>query len=279
MMADREAGPATGRFNGLGVRVAVAAVGIPLMAGASWLGGWWLFALVLALAMLGYREFAGLAGGDLGQAAWIWGTAGVPLAVLFFQIPGFYPAVAAFWLLALFSLCLAPGFRDPLKAVSISFMGLAYVPGLLGHLILMRSIDPVRGFWLLLWTMALVWIGDTGAYFAGLLLGRLKLAPSVSPNKTVEGLLGGAAVTVAAAVGLDAWWRLGIGPWHALAVALMVTVFGTLGDLVESKLKREAGVKDSGTLLPGHGGVLDRFDSLMFAAPAVYWYIKIVVNN
>lgn len=257
--------------------MAVAAAGIPLMAGAAWLGGWWLFALVLTLSLLGYREFARLADPDGRLAPWLWGTAGVPLVIMFFQLPGLPPASAVLWLMLLLSLCLVPGYRDPLKAASMGLLGLAYVPFLLGHLILIRGCDPAKGFWTLLWTMALVWIGDTGAYFAGLLIGRHKLAPSVSPNKTVEGLLGGALVAAAAAVALDAWWRLGFGAWHALGIALLATVFGTLGDLVESKLKRAAGVKDSGSLLPGHGGVLDRFDSLMFAAPAVYWYIKMAI--
>ncbi len=276
-MDSERPGPKDGRFNTLGVRVAVAAAGIPLMAGAAWLGGWWLFALVLSLSLLGYREFARLADPDGRLAPWLWGTAGVPLVILFFQLPGFPPALAALWLLMLLSLCLVPGFRDPVKAASMSFLGLAYVPFLLGHIILIRGCDPAKGFWLLMWTMALVWICDTGAYVTGMLFGKHKLAPSVSPNKTIEGLLGGAVVTVAAGVGLDAWWRLGFGPWQAMVVALLATVSGTLGDLVESKLKRAAGAKDSGSLLPGHGGVLDRFDSMMFAVPVVYWYIKIVL--
>lgn len=265
------------RFGSLGARVAVAAVGIPLMAGAAWLGGWWLFGLVLSLSLLGYREFARLSEPDGRLAPWLWGAAGVPLVLIFFQLPGFPPVLAAFWLLVLFSLCLAPGIRDPLKAASMSLLGLAYVPFLLGHLMLLRAVDPDKGFLLLFWAMCLVWIGDTGAYFFGLLFGRHKLAPSVSPSKTVEGLTGGALATAAASIGLDTWWRLGLGPWHALSLAVLITAFGTLGDLVESKLKRAAGVKDSGILLPGHGGVLDRFDSLMFAAPAVYWYAKIAI--
>lgn len=281
------------RFKTLGVRTAVAAAGIPLMIGAAWLGGWWLFALVLALSLLGYREFTRLTSGEGGHASWIWGGVGVPLVVLYFQLPGFPPAAAALWLIGLITMVLAGSETgDPVRPSAVSLAGLAYVPVMLGHLILLRAINPPgggflshlasrqgpdRGFKVLLLTMALVWICDTGAYFSGLLFGRHKLAPTISPNKTVEGLAGGAVVTAAAAIGLDAWWRLGFGPWHGLALALLITVFGTMGDLVESRLKRAAGAKDSGSLLPGHGGVLDRFDSLMFAAPAVYWYIKIVL--
>lgn len=271
----------------------MAAAGIPLMAGAAWLGGWWLFALVLALSLLGFREFSVIVGGSFRRPVWLWGLAGVLLAMAYLRFPGFPIGAAVLWVLILLALVLAAGDQtDTAKEAGLCLLGVAYIPPMLGHLMLIRNIappsgfltrllhsgSPERGFWLLLWTMALVWIGDTGAYFAGLLFGRRKLAPAVSPNKTVEGLAGCLLTTAAAAVALEAWWRLGLGPWHALALALIVTSFSTLGDLVESKLKRLAGVKDSGSLLPGHGGVLDRFDSLMFAAPAVYWYIKIVLH-
>jgi phosphatidate cytidylyltransferase len=281
------------RFNTLGVRVAVAAAGIPLMVGAAWLGGWWLFFLVLALSLLGYREYGRLAGADWREPIWLWGASGVLLILLFFRLPIFPPAAAAAWLMVLMGLMLVTsGDSQPLKSAGAVLLGLFYVPGLLGHLILIREMEPTRGylslmihrsgadkgFLFLVWIMALVWLGDTGAYFSGLLFGKHKLAPDVSPNKTVEGLLGGAAVTALAAVGLAGWWRLGIGTGQALVLALLITALGTLGDLVESKLKRAAGLKDSGSLLPGHGGVLDRFDSLMFAAPAVYWYWKILLR-
>lgn len=270
----------------------MAALGIPLMAGAAWLGGWWLFGLALALSLIGFQEFASLFGGGLRRPVWLWGTSGVLLALTYFNSPGLPIGAAVLWVLVLLALVLAnDGRTDSAKEAGLCLLGLAYIPAMLGHLLLLRELTPPRGFlthllqtgshergfWLLFWTMALVWIGDTGAYFTGLLFGRRKLAPDISPNKTVEGLAGGLLATAAAAVGLEARWRLGLGPWHTLALAVIVTAFGTLGDLVESRLKRAAGVKDSGSLLPGHGGVLDRFDSMMFAAPAVYWYIKIVL--
>jgi len=110
----------------------------------------------------------------------------------------------------------------------------------------------------------LIWLNDTGAYFAGRAFGRNKLAPSISPGKTWEGWAGGMVASLAVAQVLQALVPVS-APWFVLA--LVVSIFGPVGDLTESALKRRAGVKDSGQLLPGHGGILDRFDSHIFAAP------------
>lgn len=118
--------------------------------------------------------------------------------------------------------------------------------------------------WMPLGWFILIWLNDTGAYFAGRSLGRHKLAPAISPGKTWEGWAGGLLASMGAALMLDAWMPAE-APWWMLA--LVVSVFGPAGDLAESALKRRAGVKDSGALLPGHGGILDRFDSHIFAAP------------
>jgi phosphatidate cytidylyltransferase len=152
-----------------------------------------------------------------------------------------------------------------------------YVAGLLGHLLLLRGLDDVLGFKLAVLTMALIWIGDTGAYFVGMALGKRPLAPKISPKKSMEGLAGGALFTLAAAFLIARFWIWELSAWQALAIGLGVVIFGTLGDLFESLIKRDAGVKDSGSLLPGHGGVLDRFDSMMFALPFVYWFYRIFV--
>lgn len=124
----------------------------------------------------------------------------------------------------------------------------------------------------LTWVLVVVlstWIGDTAAYLVGSRIGRHKLVPRLSPHKTVEGALGGLAGS--AAIAATAWTGLGLGAWWLGAVVgLILGVVGQLGDLAESFLKRQAGVKDSGTLIPGHGGVLDRIDALLFAFPAGY---------
>ena len=127
--------------------------------------------------------------------------------------------------------------------------------------------------WLLL-AVFMIWTCDTGAYAVGSLWGRHPLWPAVSPNKTWEGAIGGTLAAVAAGTLLAGVLRSGLAGPEAACLAVMVAILASAGDLVESRLKRIAKVKDSGGLLPGHGGVLDRFDSLFFAAPLFYYYLR-----
>ena len=144
------------------------------------------------------------------------------------------------------------------------------------------------GQWLLLALFVLIWLNDSGAYCVGSLLskrkgGNHKMFPRVSPNKSWEGLIGGAVVAVGAAFIMAQFGCLNAlptvgAPWvSTLLFALTVVVFGTLGDLMESLMKRTIGIKDSGKFMPGHGGVLDRFDSILLAAPAIGFYIFILL--
>ena len=146
--------------------------------------------------------------------------------------------------------------------------GVIYVPLFLSYLLLIRS-GRDGELWIFL-LLIVVFIGDTGAYYVGSYLGRHKLCPSVSPNKTVEGALGG----LLAGLGAGALYKsflLPLLPWGlSLLFFLSISIAGQMGDLFESQLKRVAGIKDSGTLLPGHGGILDRIDALLFAAPVAY---------
>jgi len=152
--------------------------------------------------------------------------------------------------------------------------GVIYIGVTLGHLLLLRAMPD--GILLIFFLFLVTWAGDTGAYYVGLSLGCRKLAPVISPNKTVEGLLGGLALSVIVAVVAQAWFLVSWTLTESATAALLVGVAGAVGDLVESALKRSAGVKDSGWLIPAHGGMLDRLDSLLFAAPALYYYIALV---
>ena len=161
-----------------------------------------------------------------------------------------------------------PSSQQPFANMSVALGGLFYVSVPMTLLILLAygggGYDPRRVFFLIF----LIWAADTGAYFAGKNLGKHKLAPSISPGKTWEGWAGGALLTLA--VGWSAGYFLPDIPLgHRLVAAGVVAVFGPLGDLAESMLKRSAGVKDSGTFLPGHGGLLDRFDAFLLVLPVL----------
>ncbi|MDQ7798177.1 MAG: phosphatidate cytidylyltransferase [Candidatus Edwardsbacteria bacterium] len=267
------------RFSTLGLRALVALAGIPLMLGMAYLGGFWLAGLVAVLSFLGLWEFYGLARAKgLHPLAW-WGLSGgmILLAFLGLRWP-FLLALLVLWVMLIMSRMV---FRDEVKEsisrIGITIMGVLYIPFLFGHMLLLRTDYSFTGYKLLFFSMALVWLCDTGAYFAGMMLGKHPLAPHISPKKSIEGLIGGLVVTIVAAVLLQRWWLWEISAVDSLIMAAGAAVLGTLGDLVESLFKRDAQVKDTGTLLPGHGGILDRFDSMLFVIPFVYWYFRLFV--
>lgn len=156
--------------------------------------------------------------------------------------------------------------------MAASLSGLLYGGVPLAHLCWLHSRADGTGWRWICLLFVVVWIGDTAAYFGGRALGRHKLHPVASPNKTVEGAVAGLAGSVAAALLARAWFHPGLSPGDCVALGLAGGVVGQIGDLVESLWKRSAGVKDSGAFFPGHGGVLDRVDALLFAAPLFHWY-------
>jgi phosphatidate cytidylyltransferase len=184
-----------------------------------------------------------------------------------FQLLG--PVLVA---VALGSFLLVMGTSDSMEGaadrVGRLLLGTLYVGVLLAMLPLIRRLDGGLGWIFVL--LAASWLGDTGAYFAGRALGRHKLAPVLSPKKTWEGAIGGFVTSMAGAVLFG--WIFGLElPWWGMALlGGVLDVFGVLGDLAESLLKRAFGVKDSGGILPGHGGILDRVDSVIFAGPVLY---------
>lgn len=164
--------------------------------------------------------------------------------------------------------------------VCISVAGIAYIGLPFAHLIMLRALSgmsfvtPIETFDLgtaMVWVMFIgTWASDSFAYFAGRAFGSHKLAPAISPNKTIEGFLGGLVGTIAAVAGLG--YLLHMPLTHMAGLGAAIAVLGTLGDLVESLMKRHTGIKDSGAIIPGHGGIWDRFDSVLFTAPLVYYY-------
>jgi phosphatidate cytidylyltransferase len=149
--------------------------------------------------------------------------------------------------------------------------GVFYVAWLLGHMITLRQFT--EGPFLIFFLFLVTWANDTGAYYVGTLWGRRPLAPRISPRKTWEGAAGGLLGSVLAALACRAWFLDSLSTGEALGAGVLIGLTAPLGDLAESILKRSAGVKDSGTILPGHGGLLDRIDSLIFTTPAFYYYL------
>lgn len=196
------------------------------------------------------------------------------------------------WLAVIFLLVLPIGEillskEFSLKNMGYSALGLIYITlslGLLVHLCL--NYDSIRftptatgtgpGWLIPLLLIIFIWINDTMAYIVGSLIGRTPFAPTISPKKTIEGTVGGMILAVAAAGVYGYYWgQQWLSLQHWLALAAIAAIFGTIGDLLESKLKRMAGVKDSGKIMPGHGGFMDRFDSLLLAAPFAWLYVHL----
>ncbi len=165
--------------------------------------------------------------------------------------------------------------ENPVQNIGMGLLSLVWIVLPLSVLFFVWSVQcpaQVLGFFIL------IWMADTAAYVFGSLLGKHKLAPEISPGKTWEGFLGSCVVTVGLAVGLSYipfFQSAGLKVWHWIVVALLTEVFGLLGDLLESMFKRKAGVKDSGNIIPGHGGVLDRVDSILFATLPVWLFCLI----
>jgi phosphatidate cytidylyltransferase len=262
-------------------RVLVALVGLPLLLLVVIEGPPGLFALVIAAAALGVQaEFyrlhdARLSAGErrlglgLGLLVGLAAAAGDPLVVVAALTAG----VVGLFLDALFR---PDSARSAAERVGLLVLGLAYGPLLLGHLTLARLLPGDLGVGAVLLAFGAAWGGDTAAYYVGKAWGRRKLYPAVSPGKTWEGAVAGVAGTVL----VMALVRALVGPdlplVHLLALGVLAAALGQLGDLCESLLKRGAGVKDSGGLLPGHGGLLDRLDAVLFVAPLIYYYLRMV---
>jgi phosphatidate cytidylyltransferase len=165
-----------------------------------------------------------------------------------------------------------------LPSSAIAVLATTYVGMLGGSLIRLRNDFP-EGSKLVFFLLLVVWLGDSGAYYVGKTFGKHKLSPRISPKKTVEGLAGGIAASVITAVIIHFTFFRSFPLLHAIVAGVILSFAGVVGDLAESMWKRSAAVKDSGTLIPGHGGFLDRFDSIFFTAPILYCYWTLIVHG
>ncbi|HEX6084097.1 MAG TPA: phosphatidate cytidylyltransferase [Thermoanaerobaculia bacterium] len=168
--------------------------------------------------------------------------------------------------------------EDSLPSSAVAVLATTYVGMLTGSLIRLRNDFP-EGWKLVFFLLLVVWLGDSGAYYFGKSFGKRKLSPRISPKKTIEGLIGGIVTSIVAAIVIHFTFFRNFPLIHAIIAGVLLSFAGVVGDLAESMWKRSADVKDSGTLLPGHGGFLDRFDSILFTAPILYCYWTLIVHG
>jgi phosphatidate cytidylyltransferase len=250
-------------------RLAVAAILLPVTLGIVWLGGWWLFGLAVIGGLLALHELYAMARSL--RPIVLGGYAGLVLTLLGAQLGGttwLLAGILSTFVAALLVFFVSSARQNAVAGFGVTLLGVAWVGGGLAHFMLVRDI-PVDGRLLVFTILLTVFADDTAAFFVGRAIGRHKLAPAISPGKSVEGFVGGTiagvAVTFFALYEQDV-----VTTGESLLLGLVIALAATLGDLFESAVKRDLGVKDSGTLLGGHGGVLDRVDSLLWAGPAAY---------
>lgn len=258
----------------LAMRVASALVVFGLFLGSLLLGGWWFTAFVILAMIVSAGEFYHTIRSEEIRPLALFGLLGVVFMGVGAQMVGAIAIAgwaAALAIVTLLYLTLSPR-RQPLEDASVTIGGMAWV-GLLSFAILIaQGPQPVA---YILFVVFIVVANDTAAYFVGRSLGRRVMAPRLSPHKTVEGLVGGfiAGLIVATVLAtFPAWETIGIA--SAIVAAALIGIVVPLGDLVESMVKRSLGVKDMGSVLPGHGGMLDRIDGFLLAVPAIYYLFR-----
>jgi phosphatidate cytidylyltransferase len=245
-----------------------------------WGGYWGLAALVALVVLIAVEESSHLVRSERRRELLIAEMIGAMALFWTVQLfPSLSLLIAGLVVIALFTVHLL-ALHDISKAGPLlagSFVSVFYAPLLLAFLPMVRREEPDGLHWIF-FLMLVSWAGDTGAYLAGRTFGRHKLYPQVSPGKTVEGFFGGVVFAVLGAFLARAWFFPALTITDCLVLAPVADIAGVVGDLAESMLKRSAGVKDSGKIFPGHGGILDRVDSLLFSSPVVYAYIVWVLH-
>lgn len=255
-------------------RILVAVVLLPIVIGLVYLGGWWLFGLAVVGGLLSLHELYVMARGQ--RPLVLGGYLGFLATLLGLQLGGIawmLGGLLATFVFAFVVYGLGGVRHGATQSFGITLLGVAWVGGGIGCLLLVRDVAEF-GFWAVMTVLFTVFAADTGAFFVGRAFGRHRMAPAISPKKSWEGLVGGVLAGVLTSFVIlykdrDAFLSIP----ESLVLGLVITIAAVLGDLFESAVKRDLDVKDSGRLLGGHGGMLDRLDSLLWAGPAAFYTI------
>ncbi len=273
-------------------RLLTAGIAIPILVLFFWLGGIWFLALVELVIFLGMGEFYRMV-----QARQLFSqrVAGTVFALLlgvcaYLGEPIYILSALVIFSLLIFSIQLSyQDLRLALITCASTILGVIYVGLLLSHIILLRNWEGRSGgtdlgLFFIIYVIAITFLSDAGAFFVGRKFGKHQMTPRISPKKSWEGAFGAVLFGVAGAILckliFDRWIPSASTEsfkWlHCIVLAPILVVSAILGDLVESLFKRDAGIKDSGTIIPGHGGILDRLDSIVFTVPVAYYYLKLI---
>jgi len=240
-----------------------------------------LMAIVLLATYFGLREYFRLALPNAQGKEWVVGTA-LGLILSFLMAQGDGKVLSPFFVLLLLLLSLlfmttSQTLTSTMSNLGITLFGILFIGFLLSHVSLVRNM--ANGRWWVLFLIVTVWAGDIFAYLVGSLFGRHKLYPKISPNKTYEGLVGAVLGSVIVALAFSALFLPHLRKGVSVLLAIGIGVLGQVGDFTESMLKRSAQVKDSGSLFPGHGGMLDRVDSFLFSAPFLHYSLVYLLKE
>jgi len=271
----------------LAKRILVAVFGIPLLVGMTYLGGWYFFTIIAIVSVVSQWEFYKFQENKKIYPQSYFGIL-IGLFILYGIQTGYWYITGFVMILALMIVLASEMFREQKNVssdIGVTLLGIFYIPFLLGTFLYLRTlmdellpIVDFAGFRFILVIFVAIWICDTFAYGFGRLFGKNKLFEKVSPNKTIEGGIAGVIGSIIILILVKVLGILPFSWFEAVLFGIVIGIIGQIGDLVESWFKRDAGVKDSSTLLPGHGGMLDRFDSIIFVSPAMFLLVNLLLR-
>ncbi|MBM7613696.1 phosphatidate cytidylyltransferase [Alkaliphilus hydrothermalis] len=258
-------------------RVISGVLGVPILLAIIHYGGMALFLSVLVISVIGLSEFyRAVRNKGINPISWVGYLASIGIISLFnFNFEANYILFLIVVTTFILSIILLLKPKYNITDASITAFGIIYVTILLGHVLLTSKQDNSIAIWLIFIT---AWATDTCAYFTGVFFGKRKLCPVISPKKTIEGAIGGLVGSIVIS-GIFGYLFLADHLLVVLLIGLIGSILSVFGDLTASIIKRYVEVKDYGNLMPGHGGVLDRFDSILFTAPVVYYFLIFMINN